>query len=93
MKSPIVALSNSTGSRIMSSKTVLPGGTLKRSVQGSPAALRRSTSSGASERHVPEYTQARFSACAAVRSASSSSAVQKHAYRWPSARRRSMCSP
>ena len=78
MKSPMRSFSTSTGSRIMSSKTVLPGGTLKRRVQGSPAALRRSTSSAPSRRHVPAYTQFRFSACAFWRSASSSSAVQKH---------------
>jgi len=78
MKSPMRSLSTSTGSRIMSSKTVVPGGTLKRRVQGSPAALRRSTSSAPSRRHLPEYTQLRFSARAFWRSASSSCGVQKH---------------
>ena len=54
MKSPMVSLSNSTGSRSMSWKTVLPGGTCMRSVNGSPAAWRRSTSSAGSARHLPE---------------------------------------
>ena len=77
MKSPMVSFSKATSPRRMSWKTVRPSGTRTRSVYGSPAAWRRWTSSGASARHLPEYTEPLPSACAAVRSASSSSAVQK----------------
>ena len=59
MKSPMVSFSKATSPRRMSWKTVRPAGTRTRSVYGSPAAWRRWTSSAASARHLPEYTQPR----------------------------------
>ena len=59
MKSPMVSFSKATSPRRMSWKTVRPSGTRTRSVYGSPAAWRRWTSSGASARHLPEYTESR----------------------------------